>query len=486
MSMISLNEIRLIVANSASERHQVFPKEKSIENNQKYYTIRISLIKTLKTYVKKYYQSPDKYYVLYLSITYLDIILSKNKISLSYDKNLKYLCLCCFLLSLKFIGNYNISKRIISNFCRNYKKEYKIFEIQCLMLLEHNLTHTTVYDYLNMINIKENKQFLALCNYYLYQICEDKIYTLYPPFYISIAIFQLVKNSTNNIKKNHYDKYFKDERVKILIRKFNDIINPSIIDDILNGNNDVNHNDYNELKYPNQSKSVNFFTNNNIQNNVVIINTFQNQEDNMDINSMYFLDKNLDKNTPTKISRILTNYYDKNEIKIDKMNKTSTKDNITSLKSFNSINRLFQYNINSNLLHKISSKPTKKYSDNEISSFTKSDKKDYNEKSISIIDSLIRRNNKNSKIQVKSNFIYKPNKLNKNIEPISYNSSINLIKKKDKINKEVDEQEKSKKYIYNNKSSLNFKLVSGISRERLLNLSRNLSKTILKTFDFNN
>ena len=155
---------------------------------------------------------------------------------------------------------------------------------------------------------------------------------------------------------------------------------------------------------------------------------------------MYFLDKNLDKNTPTKISRILTNYYDKDEIKIDKMNKTSTKDNITSLKSFNSINRLFQYNINSNFLHKISSKPTKKYSDYEISSFTKSDKKDNNEKSISIIDSLIRRNNKNSKIQVKSNFIYKPNKLNKNIEPISYNSSINLIKKKDKINKEVDEQ----------------------------------------------
>ena len=64
MSMISLNEIRLIVANSASERHQVFPKEKSIENNQKYYTIRISLIKTLKTYVKK--GSISNYvYVLY-------------------------------------------------------------------------------------------------------------------------------------------------------------------------------------------------------------------------------------------------------------------------------------------------------------------------------------------------------------------------------------------------------------------------------------
>ena len=69
----------------------------------------------------------------------MDIFLSKNKISLSHDKNLKYLCLCCFLLSLKFIGSYNSSKKIIANFCKNYKNEYKIFEIQCLILLDYNL-----------------------------------------------------------------------------------------------------------------------------------------------------------------------------------------------------------------------------------------------------------------------------------------------------------------------------------------------------------
>ena len=123
MSMTSLSEIRLIVANSASENNIKYSNE--MENNQKYYSIRISLIKTLKTYIKKYYQSPDKYNVLYLSITYLDVILSKNRISLSHDKNLKYLCLCCFLLSLKFIGNYNYSKKLFLIFAKIINKNIK-------------------------------------------------------------------------------------------------------------------------------------------------------------------------------------------------------------------------------------------------------------------------------------------------------------------------------------------------------------------------
>ena len=61
MNEIPFSEIRLIVANSASDSNEI-----AIENNQKYYSIRISLIKTLKTYIKKYYQSQDKYNVLYL------------------------------------------------------------------------------------------------------------------------------------------------------------------------------------------------------------------------------------------------------------------------------------------------------------------------------------------------------------------------------------------------------------------------------------
>ena len=52
MSMTSLSEIRLIVANSASENNIKYSNE--MENNQKYYSISISLIKTLKTYITLY------------------------------------------------------------------------------------------------------------------------------------------------------------------------------------------------------------------------------------------------------------------------------------------------------------------------------------------------------------------------------------------------------------------------------------------------
>ena len=79
MSMISLPEIRLIVSNSASNNHLNFPNNEFIENNPKFFIIRLSLIKTLKTYIKKYYQSPDKYNVLYLSIAYLILFYQKIK-----------------------------------------------------------------------------------------------------------------------------------------------------------------------------------------------------------------------------------------------------------------------------------------------------------------------------------------------------------------------------------------------------------------------
>ena len=56
------------------------------------------------------------------------------------------------MLSLKFLGDYDLSKKIIRNFCQNYKEEYRIFEIQCLQLLDYNLIYATSYDYLNMIH----------------------------------------------------------------------------------------------------------------------------------------------------------------------------------------------------------------------------------------------------------------------------------------------------------------------------------------------
>ena len=472
MSLISLPEIRLIVANSASYNNIIYPNEKPKENNQQYYSIRISLVKTLKTYVKKYYNSPDQYNVLYLSIAYLDIILSKNRISLSHDKNLKYLCLCCFLLSLKFIGNYNNSKRIISNFCKNYKQEYKIFEIQCLMLLEHNLSYTTVYDFLNMITTKENKKFLALCNYYLYNICEDKIYTMYPSFYISIAIFQLAKNNTNNIKRNHYDKYFKDERVKLLVKKINDLINPSIINDIIG--NDSDNFDFNN-NYDNISnQSINIFNNNNIHNSIVIINTFSKnkiEKNEEDLNSDLFLeDKN---NSQRKIIKMLTNNFDRKNIEKDKLNFSAKSSNFLSRSQ--RTNKLINYNINFNLLNRISN--NKKNSNYEISSYKKSNKNESNKNFLYFLNSY-KKNNKNDTTQIKRNLTNNHDKT----QDSSFNNISSYIKNKEKENS----KERRKRNIYNNKSSLNFQLVSGVSREKLLKLSRNLSKTIINACGENN
>ena len=476
MSMTSLSEIRLIVANSASENNIKYSNE--MENNQKYYSIRISLIKTLKTYIKKYYQSPDKYNVLYLSITYLDIILSKNRISLSHDKNLKYLCLCCFLLSLKFIGNYNYSKKIIFNFCKNYKQEYKIFEIQCLMLLEHNLSYTTVYDFLSMITIKESKNFLALCNYYLYQICEDKIYLFYPPFYIAIAIFQMAKNNTNNIKRNHYDKYFKDERVKLLIKKFNDIINPSIINDIIGDNNDIfdANNYYNDIDKEISNSNINIFTNNNIHNNIVIINNYSKNNEYNDesyISSNTFYEEN---NTPRKIVKISTNDFDKSYAGKDNIHLSGKSNNFLSRSQ--RINKLTSYNINYNLLNRISLKQNKKNSEYEITSYKKMNNN--NENNNNTFFTLYKKNYKNNTLQIKKN-LFNSNKI-KNFFSYNYFND-NNPKMKEITDKKENEnsKERRKRNIINNKSSLNFQLVSGLSKDKLLKLSRNISKTILKT-----
>ena len=150
MTEFTFNERRLIVSNSIKRDIIIFPKKVFIH--------RINLIKTIKTYVKKYYNfTANKNNILYLSILYLDIILSKDRINLTNDKNLKYLCLCCFLLALKFFGDYDLSKDVIRNFCLNYKEEYYLFEIQCMELLNYNLIYTTAFDYLNLILNKNQK-----------------------------------------------------------------------------------------------------------------------------------------------------------------------------------------------------------------------------------------------------------------------------------------------------------------------------------------
>ena len=496
MNFFSFSEIRLMIAKSTTNNNINISYLKTNNFKQKYFSHRINLIKTLKTYVKKYCNNSDKYNVLYLSILYLDIILSKNKISLSHDKNLKYLCLCCFLISLKFIGNYNNSKKIITNFCKNYKEEYKIFEMQCLILLEYNLLYTTAYNYLNMILINESKKLLSLCYSLLYQICEDITYSYFSPFYISIAIFKLAKTCLKDNSHNHYDKYFHDERVKYLLKKFNYLINPpSLKSTLLTERNILSDNLNNTIS------NTNIITNNNIQNNIVIINKIQKKKNdnifNNTSNSSFFPYR---PSTPLKIN-IKGNIRRKKEfetlnnniINFNNNNKGNIKDNDTKeyfnnyYKYHNKINSL-SYSKNNNLFSKshyslcrIKNNNNKynnhktitiKQSNNKIGSFSNGSN---SSNCLSYFNSLPKKKYEKNSFEIKKN-LYK-SKINKEESLSTDIQTPNQINYSNKING----NEKKKSVIFVNKSSLNFQLVSGISKEKLFKLSRNFSKKMLKS-----
>lgn len=187
----------------------------------------------------------------------------------------------------------------MSNFYKNYKEKYKIFEMQCLILLEYNLVYTKVYDYINIILIKEPKKLLSIYNSILYQICEDNVYIYYLSFYVSVAIFKLATTSLNGNHHNHYDKYFHDERVKHLFKKFIYILNspmvkyPKITERyIINDNDNLNN------TITNINQNINIITNSIIYNNIAIINSIPNKkgENNINLNQSFFLNK-----TPLKI-----------------------------------------------------------------------------------------------------------------------------------------------------------------------------------------
>ena len=538
MNNFTSSEMRLIISNSAKNNMNL-PYLKPIKQSQKILSHRINLIRTLKIYIKKYCQfAPNRDNILYLSILYLDIILSKNKISLQYDKNLKYLCLCCFLLSLKFIGNYDLSKRIIKNFCNNYKDEYKIFEIQCLILLEHNLIYSTVYDYINMILAKESKKLISISSSLLYQLCEDNLFISYSPFYISVAIVLLAKNSINDKRHNHYDKYFHDQRVKYLYKMFSYVINPPQIkfpvkidsnnDNTKNNNSDINNNinnnaKYNKNKYDNnttenykhnrggglKSSSINIFTNNNIQNNIVIINEYSRRKDDEDNNNNYKYDNistvndiqisegrcyNTKNKTPLKI---FVNRNSNSKVYFDDYNQNKLTENDQGIKYIKEYNYNNEDHQNKNYLRKVNT--VLKNNTLLKSYFNPEEMKDNYSHNTHKIPRIKKNKNMDQSHRI-SYCSYSSNNLPKFISNKTINRSCHRINKnldeegiKDgTISKDIyiqnQNQTKSsssmkRRIIYMNKSSLNFELVSGVPKEKLEKLSRNLSKTLMKTND---
>ena len=441
MCDFSFKERRLMISYSSKKNNALIPK--------KIFIHRVNLIKALKTYIKKYYYfASNKNNILYLSILYLDIILSKDKINLAYEKNLKYLCLCCFILSLKFLGDYDLSKKIIRNFCQNYKNEYNIFEIQCIQLLDYNLLYTTTYDYLNIILNQDQQQLTMICNSFLYKICEDDSYLHYSPFYISMAIIHLGKNYLNDKSYNHYDKYFHDQRVIYLYKVFNqrlNIKNPSIkltLDsDDLNDKilfQKQNYINYYKNQTNNNISNINIFTNNTIQNNIVIINEIN--KENIDINA-----NDIDYRKKTNLKTTYSNgNLNPSKIIVRRFNTHKI-----NCKKEDDYNKIYNYNNNYNNTFRI-----QRIRQNQSK----------NEKNLRCRNSF---NTNNFNFNINSTINQDENE--KTPSRIKNNGSIKNTNKNSNII--------TNKQIYSNKSSLNFKLLSNVPRELLFKLSKNISKT---------
>ena len=352
--MNRLNEeikIILIKSNIKKNPHLIPIYQRTAKNS--FIKYRKEMIQNIKLLYSKYLnKNLNKLEILYLSILYLDIILSKNKINLIIDNNRKLLCLCCFILSLKFIGDSYYSEKIIKNHINKDFPSYTIFETKCLYLLDYNLVYTTVYDYLNIILLNSDPQILYTCKTLLYSFIENNNFLNHSPFYTAIAILKFSKSINGNFEKSFYDEYFNDLNVKnielILQNEFKDIHKQK---SNLNTNNFTNNNSFEEdricdmktmestvekmeqrrismsnIKTKGRVKLFNNESNNN-QNKIYTINSmnimtevnFYNNDNPSHKKRNYSLNKNINKDISLQCKNINTNFnhYSINRLNID-------------------------------------------------------------------------------------------------------------------------------------------------------------------------
>ena len=177
------------------------------------------LIRNLKQLTTKYILHMENYLdVLYLSIHYLDIILTKYQLSLPTEQSHVLLSLCCFNLSLKFIGNFdkNINHIIHCN-TKQFIKQYSLFENQCLLYLNYDLVYVTTYDYLNLIltaNKNVSNEMIIKTKEILFNFINNDYVILNQPFIIAIALIKFTKEILKINYYDYYDRYFKHDKVK--------------------------------------------------------------------------------------------------------------------------------------------------------------------------------------------------------------------------------------------------------------------------------
>ena len=234
-SYFTVNELKFLITRLSQTK--TFHPSFIPTHKQKQFLLqtRLPLIRTLKSLTTKYILHMDNYLdILYLSIYYLDIILSKCQTSLtSNEQSRSLVTLCCFNLALKFIGNFdkNINHIIHSN-TKPFIKQYALFENQCLLFLNYDLVYVTIYDYINLI-LTSNKHIshsmLLKSKEILYSFINNDIIITTSPFVIAIAIIKYVKDTLKVRYIDYFERYFKHAKVKEIYQL------------IYNDNNNNNH-----------------------------------------------------------------------------------------------------------------------------------------------------------------------------------------------------------------------------------------------------
>ena len=206
------SEVRLIVSNSLDNDEENII---TLPNKQIYLSFRKEMIQYLKKVCESLIsQIDDQLEIFYLSAQYLDIISLKNRITIKISSNRKMMVLASFIISLKFVGNFDIYERIIKRTIRQEFINYSNFEARCMYLLDYNLIYTTVFNYLNMILYDSNPKILYTCKSILYSFIENESFINYNPFSIAISIYKYSRQITGLYRNNFYNKYFNENNIE--------------------------------------------------------------------------------------------------------------------------------------------------------------------------------------------------------------------------------------------------------------------------------
>ena len=223
MDSFSNKEITLILTHLIQRKTPSFYSQNLVKQKSITYPYRHGMISQLKKMTNDSILHMDNHLqIFYMSVLYLDIIISRNKFNFSSEKNRNLVVLTCFNLALKFLGIFDHQvNHIIKKSILNIKKSYSSCENKCLLMLNYNLIYTTIYDFINLLlpnnQSSANKRIHYLSKTILYSIIGCDSIMIYPPFLVSIGIIKFCKEYIGIKGNDSYEKFFNNDKINELV-----------------------------------------------------------------------------------------------------------------------------------------------------------------------------------------------------------------------------------------------------------------------------